>query len=215
LVDVKLRSGRLEIAADRAFLGFGYHQKKLYRLPDKPVEIVVHLDSALPSLAELEQIVERIFIVDEGTVSHDVPLYWKLVVDDESWGQYAKHPKHRPSDLCRTPSLGTLDGASVYCVNAKPDDEATQPLESLFPYYPEKAQYDRLQGAVLLAVVVDRNGTVRDVLRVGDPLGDGLDQSSINTVRRWKYRPLTQDGAAINALLPVVIKYSLSGRYAP
>jgi TonB family protein len=136
-------------------------------------------------------------------------------VDDESWGQYAKHPKHRPSDLCRTPSLGTLDGASVYCVNAKPDDEATQPVDRLFPYYPEKAQYDRLQGTVLLAVVVDRNGTVRDVLRVGDPLGDGLDQSSINTVRRWKYRPLTQDGAAINALLPVVIKYSLSGRYAP
>ena len=216
LIDLKLRSGRLEIAADRVVLGFSYRQKKLYRLPDKPLEIVVHLGgSALPALEDLQQIVERVFVVDTGRVSYDVPLYWKLIMDSEAWDQYAKHPKRRPADLCQTPVLGSLDGTPVYCVNAKPDDEATQPVERLFPYYPQKAQLDRLQGTVLLAVVVGRNGAVRDVLRVGDPLGDGLDQSSINTVRRWKYHPLTRDGVAINVLLPVPIKFSVSGRYSP
>jgi TonB family protein len=214
LVDLKLRDNRLEIAGDRAVLGFSYREKKLYRLPDKPVEVVVHLGSALPALDDLKDVVERIFIVEAGSVSSDVPLYWKLIMDSEAWDQYAKHPKRRPADLCQTPTLGSFDRTPVYCVNAQPDDEATQPVERLFPYYPEKAQRDGLQGTVLLAVVVDRNGLVRDVLRVGDPLGDGLDQSSINTVRRWKYHPLTQDGIAINALLPVPIRYSMSGRYS-
>ncbi|HTW65093.1 MAG TPA: TonB family protein [Bryobacteraceae bacterium] len=61
------------------------------------------------------------------------------------------------------------------------------------PEYSAEAQLAKLEGSVLLSLVVDASGQTRDV-RVDRSLGLGLDESAIANVRLWKFKPGTKAG---------------------
>ena len=57
------------------------------------------------------------------------------------------------------------------------------------PPYPENARQARVEGRVVLDLVVDAQGAVQDVERVaGIPL---LDEASLKAVRQWRFEPGT------------------------
>ena len=64
------------------------------------------------------------------------------------------------------------------------------------PEYSAEALLAKLEGGVLLAVVVDAAGQTRDI-HVDRPLGLGLDESAIENVRHWQFKPGTKDGAPV------------------
>src|SRR5271165_4533589 len=64
------------------------------------------------------------------------------------------------------------------------------------PDYSAEALLAKLEGGVLLSVVVDAAGKPRDV-HVDRPLGLGLDESAIENVRRWQFRAGTKDGTPV------------------
>ncbi len=210
--DFKVRGDRLEIAADRTVVGFAYKHKHLYALPDKPVEIVIHLGPSMPGRDALQQIFSRIFVLDASKLLQYSPLYWKPIVDDAGWARYAKNPRHPPDSLTLFDPVKAPDGELVYFTDGEPHNglEPPNPVEENPPYYPEAARYFNKQGTVLIAVLIDRTGAVRDALLLGEPLGEGLDQSSVNTVRRWKYRPAMRDGVAVNVIKPEAVTFSMS-----
>ena len=55
----------------------------------------------------------------------------------------------------------------------------------------------RIQGAVLVAAIVEADGTVRDarVVRSLDGVF-GLDQAAVRAANQWVFRPATMDGQA-------------------
>ncbi len=66
----------------------------------------------------------------------------------------------------------------------------------------------KYQGSVLLRIVVDERGLVRDVI-VTSPLGMGLDEKAIEAVRKWRFRPGTRDGKAVPVWAAVEVMFRL------
>ena len=76
------------------------------------------------------------------------------------------------------------------------------------PEYSEAAQKARLQGDVLLGVVVDTNGKARSVWVV-QTLGQGLDEKSVEAVRRWSFTPATKHGKPVPVLINLAVPFRL------
>lgn len=64
------------------------------------------------------------------------------------------------------------------------------------PAYSDEARIAKLEGSVLLSLVVDADGQPRDI-EVARPLGLGLDESAVENVRAWQFKPGTRDGNPI------------------
>ena len=64
------------------------------------------------------------------------------------------------------------------------------------PEYSAEALLAKLEGGVLLSVVVDAAGQTRDV-HVDRPLGLGLDESAIENVRHWQFKSGTKGGTSV------------------
>jgi TonB family protein len=64
------------------------------------------------------------------------------------------------------------------------------------PEYTAEARLAKLEGSVLLSVVVDADGQPRDI-QVDRPLGLGLDESAVENVRRWQFKPGTKAGVVV------------------
>jgi protein TonB len=76
------------------------------------------------------------------------------------------------------------------------------------PVYPETARRARLQGVVILEIIVDKQGSVRSwkVLR---PLSLGLTEAAIEAVKQWKYEPPMYNGRPVEVLITVTMRFSL------
>jgi periplasmic protein TonB len=97
-------------------------------------------------------------------------------------------------------------GGSVY----QPGGGVSAPrvLIKVDPDYSEDARKAKYQGTVLLSVVVDEHGIVRDI-RVLRPLGLGLDQKAIEAVAQWKFRPGMKDGKPVAVQATIEVNFRL------
>lgn len=75
------------------------------------------------------------------------------------------------------------------------------------PGYTEEARKARTQGIVILEMIVDEKGEVRNV-KVLKPLPNGLADEAVKAVKLWKYRPGTLEGKPV----PVIFNVSVSFR---
>jgi TonB family protein len=71
------------------------------------------------------------------------------------------------------------------------------------PQYTQKARKERINGTVLVQVLINEEGRV-ECARVLRSLEPSLDAASIDTVNRWRFKPATFQGQ------PVAMLYSLS-----
>ncbi len=92
----------------------------------------------------------------------------------------------------------TLDGVTFpKCVSC-PD-----------PSYTDKARSKRLQGQVILTVLVTAEGKAEKI-RILRKLDPGLDDSSIRTVKGWEFEPAKDaDGKSVAVRLPVEVTFRL------
>ncbi len=77
------------------------------------------------------------------------------------------------------------------------------------PEYPPEARAKKIQGRVLLIVVVDESGKVEDKVQVVDsiPL---LDEAAIDAVHQWTFTPgRDADGDPVRVQLEVPVPFSL------
>jgi TonB family protein len=68
------------------------------------------------------------------------------------------------------------------------------------PEYTEEARLAKLEGSVLLSLVVGADGQPRDI-QVARPLGLGLDESAVENVRAWQFKAGTKDGTPVAVLV--------------
>jgi protein TonB len=83
-------------------------------------------------------------------------------------------------------------------------------VRNVRPQYTTEAMRARIQGAVLVAAIVEADGTVRDarVVRSLDPVF-GLDQSALRAARDWLFRPATMDGKPVALAVTIELVFSL------
>jgi TonB family protein len=87
--------------------------------------------------------------------------------------------------------------------------EPVKPVYKEQPKYPQQAKAKHLSGKVILSCVVDAKGNVTKVTEVSKPLGGGLDESAMDAVRNWKYKPATLDGVPVEVKTDVTINFTL------
>lgn len=85
---------------------------------------------------------------------------------------------------------------------------APQRLEAPAPGYTEEARRARIQGVVIAEGVVSCQGRFES-LRIVKGLGLGLDQSTLETLVRWRFTPATRDGSPVSVLYQVTIEFRL------
>jgi len=78
------------------------------------------------------------------------------------------------------------------------------------PEYPELARQARLEGTVILQVVIQKDGSVSEpqILRVDKP-NLGFETAAQEAVLRWRYEPATQNGRPVAVYLTVHVQFSL------
>lgn len=93
------------------------------------------------------------------------------------------------------PGGGEPSVRSVYGVG--PEAKPLVPIYKPEPPYSERARRAKLNGVLVLWVVIGPRGNVIDIKEVSDPVGEGLDESAIRTVSTWKFEPPTRDGTPV------------------
>ena len=75
------------------------------------------------------------------------------------------------------------------------------------PVYPEDAKRARLQGVVVLATVIGRDGNVEKVSAVSGP--GVLASAAMDAVRWWRFQPYLVDGKAVEIETMVAVDFRL------
>ena len=75
------------------------------------------------------------------------------------------------------------------------------------PVYPVEAKKAKVSGAVKLAAVIGKEGTVENLRVVSGPAP--LQQSALDAVKQWRYQPFLLNGDPIEVETTINIVYSL------
>jgi TonB family protein len=93
-------------------------------------------------------------------------------------------------------------------VQVSPDVAHGLLISRVAPEYPGPARQLRIQGQVVLSVVIDKNGTIKDIRTITSP-DKSLTDSAISAVTQWRYRPYLLNGSPIEVQSRVVVNYTL------
>ena len=80
-------------------------------------------------------------------------------------------------------------------------------VNKVVPVYPAAAKKAKIQGTVVLSAVISKVGNVENLQVLSGP--DELQQSSIDAVRQWTYKPYLLNGDPIEVKTTVNVVYSL------
>ena len=89
------------------------------------------------------------------------------------------------------------------------DVSAPVPIFRPEPADTKQARNETVTRVVMLLIVVDTQGNVAEVQQASKPLGKGLDEKAIETVRTWKFKPATRDGVPVAVRVTVEISFRL------
>jgi TonB family protein len=78
------------------------------------------------------------------------------------------------------------------------------------PEYAEEARLAKLNGSVLLSLIVGEDGKPRNI-RVVRPLGLGLDEKAIEAVNTWQFSPGMKDGMPVPVNASIQVNFRLLG----
>ena len=82
-------------------------------------------------------------------------------------------------------------------------------ISKAVPTYPPDAKKAKIQGKVVLSAVIDTQGNIQNLRVISGPRE--LQQSAIDAVRQWKYKPYLLNGDPVEVSTSINIIYSLKG----
>jgi TonB family protein len=85
---------------------------------------------------------------------------------------------------------------------------APKPVYAPNPEYTEKARRKKINGVVVVAMIVTAEGKVCDV-KVIKSLDPGLDKQAVLAVRTWKFQPATKDGEPVAVHLKTEVDFRI------
>ncbi len=118
--------------------------------------------------------------------------------------------------VCR--AVGQTGAQTPYsvCGPNHPSDQGpcATPPRAIFapdPNYSEEARQNKIQGTVVLWLVVGADGKPSNI-KVSRSVGHGLDEEAIEAVKRWKFEPATLNGQPVPVMINVEVNFRLYGK---
>jgi TonB family protein len=106
---------------------------------------------------------------------------------------------------CRT-SVWSQD-ATQAPIQVPPDSVPTLLLRKVAPVYPPLARQARIQGTVVLSIVISKEGEVRNTKLVsGHPM---LAPAAIDAVKQWRYKPYISDDKPVEVETVVRVGFKM------
>jgi protein TonB len=82
-------------------------------------------------------------------------------------------------------------------------------IHKVQPNYPPLARTARVQGSVVLAAVIGKDGTIQNLHVIsGHPL---LTQAALDAVKQWRYKPYILNGDPVEVDTQVTVNFTLAG----
>jgi protein TonB len=118
---------------------------------------------------------------------------WKSIAD--SLNHVTLAPSAAPSPTVRVPRVSHMMEGNL--------------IRRVQPAYPPLARSARIQGQVVLAAVITKEGTIEN-LRVleGHPM---LVRAALDAVSQWRYRPYVLNNEPVEVETRITVNFSLSG----
>jgi TonB family protein len=94
-------------------------------------------------------------------------------------------------------------------VELTPDVVKPELMNRVNPSYPRLAQQKKVEGTVILSILISENGDVADARVLREAGGSsGLNEAALSAVRKWKFRPGVKEGKRIKVWMtyPIVFK---------
>jgi TonB family protein len=211
--DANLQEGLLTVRGRRIYLVYDAKRKQLVdalnTIGDSPTKQQKEIEKTLrkrmvtveiqmapdPDPKEIPEALRAVFLGPEEPLTNIAPPYYRdffAQVDGRSAAPQL------PAGVLHVSSTQDKPGAvSAPHATFVPD-----------PEYSEGARQLKLQGTVIVSLIVDPSGSVRDP-QIAVPAGAGLDDQAIAAVRRWKFQPAQKDGAAVPVALSVEVDFRL------
>ena len=120
-----------------------------------------------------------------------------------------------PRGTVRQAGFGDADIPAPPTVQSRPAAQAAAkivPAEILSkptPIYTDDARAKRIEGEVLLEVVLEASGKLR-VLRIVHGLGHGLDDAAVRAAEQIRFKPALQDGQPSDSTVVLHIIFQLA-----
>lgn len=113
-----------------------------------------------------------------------------------------------PSRLLVLAALILAPVASRVCAANADFDEAPTPVKAVAPSYPVEMRRAGVAGLVTVTVTIDENGDVVD-RAVAKATRAEFEQSALDAVGKWKFRPARKGGANVKCHVNIPIKFSV------
>ncbi len=91
----------------------------------------------------------------------------------------------------------------------KPGDVPPKLFRKVEPKYTQSALDARIQGNVLIDLVIDEAGSPQNIVLLS-PLGFGLDERAQEAVANWEFNPATRNGTPVAIRATVEVSFRLS-----
>jgi TonB family protein len=156
------------------------------------VDIEIALSTEQPEQKEVSASMQAVFLTSGESMIDIVPACWR------SYFELQDHRPPKPQD----------PGNPVYTYSVNGGIVPPRITYDPEPEYSDAARKVKWQGAVLVSLIVEPAGTVRDV-QIANPLGAGLDEKSVEAVSTWKFDPAQKDGKAVPLALKVEATFHL------
>jgi TonB family protein len=85
---------------------------------------------------------------------------------------------------------------------------APRVLTKFDPQYTPEASDAKVEGTVLLSVVIGTDGIAHDI-NVVKGIGSGLDEKAVQALQLWKFEPGQKDGAPVQVRAQIEVNFRL------
>lgn len=178
--------------------------------PAQDVKVIVHLQRPLTSLDEAREALSSVFALTPEDMVNSVPDYWREHLAKQLGVEVPKNTGHEHESKSIDP--GNAGDQRKAAKSFEPVDAtrytAPHVLYSPEPAYTDVARKRGIQGVVGLNIIVDSAGQVRNP-KIVHPLGMGLDENAMDTVRTWRFEPAKRDGQPITVAMHVEVDFHL------
>lgn len=106
------------------------------------------------------------------------------------------------------------DGESVpedNLVKIGPGVTPPRPINSVEAEFSDEARRKKIQGIVLISMIVDKNGLPANP-QVVKAIGHGLDEKALDAVRLYRFQPAMRDGQPVAVRITVEVNFRLYRR---
>ena len=203
---VKLKPKALRLIGRRVVYAYVNTAHRLQPFWGPSLTLEIRTDPTSLNLSSLQQALGRVFAPPGEKLVDLVPGYWRY---------YLQHPNISSTDWNRKHCKAFDEVAALmlgHPYDAKDEKmkgiTRPEPLYRPEPPYTHLARKERLQGTIVFETVVGAKGRVKNEMLI-KPLGLGVDEQAVQTLRTWTFKPATRAGKPIRVAVEVEFSFRL------